>query len=125
MEATLYTTYVAGAFRTLRFGLGEAHGKSMALQVNAFLDGGGMKALPNGTFTVDAAKMRKAAETLAHDLLTLEAHGDKTQALALLAKQGVLRPEVQRAVDAMSALPVDLEPRFPTADALVAAHAAK
>ena len=118
MERTLYTTYLAEMFRAVRFGVSEAHGKGMALQLNTFVDAGGV-VVKGGQFSVDAAKLKPAIVTLTHDLLMLEANGDAAGARALLAKMGVVRPDVQRALDKLQRVPVDIEPRFVTADKLV------
>ncbi|MCA1663639.1 MAG: hypothetical protein LC659_05115, partial [Myxococcales bacterium] len=119
MERTLYTTYLAEMFRAVRFGLTEAHGKGMALQLNRYLDAGGV-VVKGGQFSVDAAKLKQAVVALTHDLLMLEADGDVAGARTLLAKMAVVRPEVQRVLDKLARVPVDIEPRFVTADKLVA-----
>ncbi|HET8733807.1 MAG TPA: hypothetical protein VFM45_08550, partial [Anaeromyxobacteraceae bacterium] len=118
MERTLYPTFLASAFRSIRFGLGEAHGKGMAVQLNWFLDHGAIAARKDGTFAVDAARMKDAVRSLTRELMTIEGRGDRAAAEALLAKLGVLRPEVQRALDRLADVPVDIAPRFVTADAL-------
>ncbi|HET7870998.1 MAG TPA: hypothetical protein VFL42_00695, partial [Terriglobales bacterium] len=57
-ERRLYTTYLASAFRTLRFGLQDAHAKGMAVQFNYFLDQGGFVANADGTFSVEMSKIK-------------------------------------------------------------------
>ena len=124
MERTLYTTYLVEMFRAVRFGVNEAHGKGMALQLNTFLDAGGV-VVKNGQFSVDVPKLKQAIVALTHDLLMLEAHGDAAGARALLGKMGVVRPEVQRVLDKLAKVPVDIEPRFVTADKLAAQAGAR
>ncbi|HWY46087.1 MAG TPA: hypothetical protein VNX70_01805 [Bryobacteraceae bacterium] len=114
----LYTTYLASTFRSLRFGLKEAHGKGMALQVNYLTDKGGFIARPDGTFEVDFAKIKGAVRDLDHDLLTLEATGDYAGAKRMLDELGVIRPNMQKALDSLTAIPVDIEPIFVTAKEL-------
>jgi hypothetical protein len=75
-QRPLYTTFLASTFRSVRFGLTEAHGKGMALQFNYFLDHGAFQVNADGTFAVDPAKMKAAVTSLTRDLLTIEAHGD-------------------------------------------------
>src|SRR3954465_6523794 len=58
LETTLYTTYLASAFRSIRFGVGEAHGRGVAVQFNYLLDAGGFVSKPDGTFAVDLAKVK-------------------------------------------------------------------
>jgi len=124
MERTLYTTYLVEMFRAVRFGVNEAHGKGMALQLNTFLDAGGV-VVKNGQFSVDVPKLKQAIVALTHDLPMLEAHGDAAGARALLGKMGVVRPEVQRVLDKLAKVPVDIEPRFVTADKLAAQAGAR
>ena len=109
-ERQLYTTFLASAFRSLRFGLTDAHGKGMALQFNYLSDKGAFVANADGTFAVDAAKIKGAVRDLTHDLLTLEAHGDYAGAKKMLDTLGVLRPAMQHAIDKLKDLPTDIEP---------------
>ncbi len=115
-EKQLYTTYLASSFRTLRFGLNDAHGKGMAMQVNFLLDKGGFVARPDGTFAVDYTKIKHAVRDLTHELLTLEAEGNYVGAKKMLNTLGVMRPEFQRALDKLNDVPVDIEPIFTTAE---------
>jgi hypothetical protein len=118
MQATLYPTFLASAFRSLRFGLGQAHGKGMALQLNWLLDAGAVTVRKDGTFAVDAGKARAAVVDLTRELMTLQGRGDAGAARALLDRLGVIRPEVQRVLDRLGGVPVDIAPRFVTAEAL-------
>ena len=118
-EHRLYTTYLASSFRTLRFGITEAHGRGMALQFNYLLDRGAFVSRNDGTFEVNYGKVKGAVRSLDRDLLTIEAHGDYAAAQEMLNQLAVIRPEVQRALDRMSHIPVDIEPVFVTADELV------
>ena len=63
-ERPLYTTFLASSFRTLRFGVHEAHGKGMALQFNYLTDKGAFVAKPDGTFAVDFTKIQPAVRDL-------------------------------------------------------------
>ena len=77
--APIYTTFLASSFRSVRFGVHEAHGKGMAMQFNYYLDRGAFHANSDGTFTVDIPKMKAAVRSLAHDLLTIEKEDDTGQ----------------------------------------------
>lgn len=116
-DRKLYTTYLASSFRTLRFGLHEAHGKGMAMQVNYLLDKGAFVARPDGTFGVDFSRMKDAVRDLTHDLLTVEAKGDYAGAKKLL-DLAVIRPDFQKALDRLGGVPVDIRPIFITANEL-------
>lgn len=109
-EAQLYTTFLASAFRSVRFGVTEAHGKGMALQFNYLTDKGAFVAHPDGTFSVDAAKIKGAVRDLTHDLLTIEAEGNYREAKRLLDTLAVIRPPMQKALDALKDLPTDIDP---------------
>lgn len=118
LARSMYTTFLASAFRSIRFGTSDAHGRGMAVQLNTLLDAGAFKANADGTFSVDPARVRKAVADLTAEIMTIQAHGDYARAKALLATRGVVRPEVQRVLDQLGAVPVDIEPRFATADEL-------
>src|SRR5436190_1774888 len=75
LETTLYTTYLASAFRSIRFGVGEAHGRGVAVQFNYLLDAGGFVAEPDGTFRVDLAKVKSGVAGLTRDIMTIQAEG--------------------------------------------------
>jgi hypothetical protein len=117
-ERQLYTTFLASTFRTLRFGLNDAHGKGMAMQVNYITDKGGFIAHPDGTFEVNFAKIRGAVRDLDHDLLTIEATGDYAGAKQMLDQLGVIRPNMQKALEGLQGIPVDIQPVFVTANQL-------
>jgi hypothetical protein len=119
-ERRLYTTFLASTFRTLRFGLKDAHGKGMAMQVNYLTDKGGFVARADGRFEVNFEKIKGAVRDLDHDLLTLEALGDYAGAKRMLDELGVIRPSMQKALNALGDIPVDIKPVFATANELAA-----
>jgi hypothetical protein len=112
---TMYTTFLASTFRSIRFGTNSAHGKGIAVQLNYLLDKGAVTVAADGTFAVVDAKIRDAVAGLTRELMTLQATGDYTGAKQLLDTMGVVRPEVQRVLDRLSDVPVDIEPRFVSA----------
>jgi hypothetical protein len=116
MERTLYTTYLASMFRSVRFGITEAHGRGVAMQFNYLTDEGAIKFNEaKGTFSVDHAKIKDGVTKLTHDLLTLEAEGSYEKAKAMLDKLAVIRPPMQQALEKLKSVPVDIEPIFPLA----------
>ncbi len=115
---SMYTTFLASAFRSIRFGVNEAHGRGIAIQLNSFLDNGAFKARADGTFTVDTAKIGDAVTALTRDLMTLQAEGDYAKAKDLMDRLGVVRPEIQTVLDKLVDVPVDIEPKFTTAAGL-------
>ena len=117
-ERQLYNTFLASAFRTLRFGLQDSHARGMAVQFNYLLDKGGFVANADGTFSVDFSKIKDAVRALDHDFLTLEATGDYEGAKKMMTGLGAVRPVVQQALERLKSLPTDIEPIFVTADSL-------
>jgi hypothetical protein len=117
-QRQLYTTYLASSFRTLRFGLNDAHGKGMAIQFNYLSDKGAIVAEKDGTFSIDMTKIKQAVADLDHDLLTLEALGDYDGAKKMLDELGVMRPALSQAFARLEGIPTDIEPIFVTAEEL-------
>jgi hypothetical protein len=117
-EQTMYTTFLASCFRSIRFGVNEAHGRGVAIQLNYFLDKGGVSVASDGTFAVNAAKIRQNVSDLTRDIMTMQAVGDYAAAQELIKTLGVVRPEVQKVLDRLKDVPVDIEPRFVTAEKL-------
>lgn len=118
-ERELYTTYLASSFRTLRFGLQDAHAKGMAIQFNYFLDKGAYVENSDGTYSVNVNKMKDAVNSLDHEFLTVEATGDYDGAKKMLTELSVVRPQTQKTLDRLKSLPTDVEPVFVTANELL------
>jgi len=110
MERKLYMTYLASAFRTLRFGLHRAHGRATLLQFNYLKERGAFTSLGNGTFAVDLLKIKPALRDLNRDLLTIEATGDYRYAQSLLSRLGELTSELRQTIESLRDIPVDIEP---------------
>ncbi len=117
---SVYDTFLASSFRSIRFGLSEAHGKGIAIQLNYLLDHGAFKVVPDGTFAVDPVKVKEAVSALTREILTLEAEGNYARAQDLMKRLAVVRPDVQRALDKLRNIPIDIEPKFTTAERLLA-----
>jgi hypothetical protein len=101
-ERAMYVTFLASSFRTLRFGLGDAHAKGMALQLNWLLDTGGFTIDADGRFGVDFAKIKQGVESLTAELMTL------------MDRLVVIRPQVKTLLARVKDLPTDIEPHFAT-----------
>ncbi|MEO6971545.1 MAG: hypothetical protein ABI217_11700 [Chthoniobacterales bacterium] len=119
LERPLYTTYLASSFRTIRFGTSEAHGLGMAVQFNYLLDHGAFTLAADGTFAVNPEKIKAGVEGLTREIMTLQAEGSYEKAKEMTARLGVVRPEVERALEKMGNIPIDIEPKFTTAEQLV------
>jgi hypothetical protein len=118
-ERRLYTTYLASAFRSLRFGLNDAHSKGMAVQFNYLMDRGAFVPRAGGTYEVNFEKVKSAVRDLDRELLTIEATGDYARAKKMLDELGLLRPEMTAALGRLKDIPTDIEPVFVTADKLM------
>ncbi len=118
-EQTMYTTYLASMFRSIRFGINEAHGRGVIVQLNYFLDNGGVTVAPDGTFAVNPARIKQNVTDLTRDLMTMQATGDYSATKQMFEKLAVIRPSVTTVLDRLTAVPVDIEPRFVTAEQLV------
>ncbi len=117
LTRTMYTTFLASCFRAVRFGIGEAHGKGIAMIFNFLTDEQAvLHDEKTGTFSVDSAKVFKAVEKLAGELMTIEAEGSYEKAKAILDRLGVVRPAMRQALDRLQAIPVDIAPEFPLAN---------
>ncbi|KAL6054077.1 Nudix hydrolase domain-containing protein [Balamuthia mandrillaris] len=115
-KRSLYITYLASAFRSIRFGLDEAHGKGQALQLNYILDCGGFAYDEDTeTFRVCFDQIEEAVRGLTRDILTLQGDGDKAKAKSMLDRYGVYRSHTRRALDKLqeASIPVDIQPVFP------------
>ncbi|HKY43458.1 MAG TPA: hypothetical protein VJM50_10215 [Pyrinomonadaceae bacterium] len=116
MERTLYTTYLASMFRSVRFGITEAHGRGVAMQFNYLTDEGAIRFNEaKGTFSIDHSKIKESVTKLTRELLTLQAEGSYDKAKSMLGKFAVIRPPMQQALDKLKDVPVDIEPVFPLA----------
>jgi hypothetical protein len=115
-ERAMYVTFLASTFRTLRFGLNASHAKGMALQVNWLLDHGAVRVDGEGRFSLDVPKTKKAVTALTRAIMTLQATGDYAGVKKLLDRMVVVRPEVKAVIDRLTGVPVDIAPKFITAE---------
>jgi hypothetical protein len=111
---TMYWTFLASTFRSIRFGINEAHGRGIAIQLNYFLDQGGFTVEPDGRFSINEPKLVDAIVGLTREIMTLQSEGGYDKAKAMIAKLAVVRPQVQAVLDKLAAVPVDIEPKFTT-----------
>jgi hypothetical protein len=112
LERTMYKTFLASAFRSIRFGITEAHGRGIAIQLNFMLDFGAFTVNRDGTFSVDPAKIKDGVLALTREFMTLQAEGNYAKAKDMIAKLGIVRPEVKRVLDKLNNVPVDIEPNY-------------
>jgi hypothetical protein len=106
-----YASYVAGLFRTLRFGTGEAHGRAEMMEFNYLLENHALS-LASGRYTVDYRKVPPVLAQLAKILLGFEARGDRAGTEAWFARYDKMPADLVKALAATSQIPVDVEPVF-------------
>jgi len=122
LEDHMYHTFVAGIFRSIRFGIGEAHGASNVVQFNWLRDRRAVTLdTATGTFKVNVSRVKAALNELGRVLLHIEAQGDYKGAKALLKRYAKLRPATKKALDKLSHVPIDIEPNYVTATEIGAA----
>jgi hypothetical protein len=108
----IYASYVAGYLRTLRFGVGEAHGRAEMMEFNYLAEQDAITLGADGRYHVEFAKMTSAIAELCKKLLTFEADGDRTGVEAWYAKYDVMPPSLSKALEKTKDIPVDIAPEF-------------
>jgi len=111
-----YASYVAGIFRTVRFGTGEAHGRAEMMEFNFLSERGAIidHADSNGRrYVIDFDKMPDAIAAVTKELLEIEATGDRARAEAWFAKYDTMPAALHTALDGAKDLPVDVDPYGP------------
>ena len=105
-----YTTFLAGIFRSVRFGAASAHGKANMLEFNYMQREGAFTRNENGQYAIDFEKMKVAVEKLAGDILMCQGNGDYEAAKAWMGEMSVIKPELQSDLDRVNNahIPVDI-----------------
>jgi hypothetical protein len=115
LERQMYATFLAGFFRSVRFGAGEAHGRANMIQFNYLAERGAIAADGDGLYRVDYDRIRDAVRDLAHDLLTIEGDGDYEAAQRFIERYGAVSDELRSALGRLGDVPVDIRPSYPAA----------
>ena len=105
-----YTTFMAGIFRSVRFGAASAHGKANMLTFNYFQNEGAFTRNEEGLYAIDFEKMKVAVEKLAGDILVCQGNGVYEAAKAWMDEMSVIKPELQADLDRVNeaGIPVDI-----------------
>jgi len=107
-----YASYVAGIFRTVRFGTGEAHGQAEMMEFNYLAEREAIKRESSGRYAIDYAKIPDVLADLAKELLEIEATGDRQRAENWFKKYGRMGEDLKSALKSASSVPVDIDPVF-------------
>jgi hypothetical protein len=106
-----YASEVAGIFRTVRFGVAEAHGLAEIMEFNFYSERGAItRDASSSRYAIDFSRMPEAVAALAKELLEQEATGDRARVEAWFAKYGMIPPDLAKSLEAASDVPVDIDP---------------
>src|ERR1700730_11708047 len=107
-----YASYVAGIFRTVRFGIAEAHGQAEMMEFNYLSEHGAIKRQSSGRYGIDYERMPGVLNDLAKELLEIEATGDRARAENWFKKYGAMPAELSASLNSAASVPVDIDPVF-------------
>ncbi len=108
---TNYVTFMAGIFRSVRFGAASAHGEANMIRFNYFLEKGAFsKDETTETYIVDFEKMKQAMNDLSNEILVLQGEGDYRKAKEMIASRGIIGSDLQADLDRINQadIPVDI-----------------
>jgi hypothetical protein len=105
-----YVTFMAGIFRSVRFGAASSHGKANMIRFNYFLDKGAFSKNEDGTYSIDMQKMQDASRSLTQLILKIQGDGDYEAAKNLVKEKGIINAELQADLDRIdeAGIPVDI-----------------
>ena len=106
-----YVTFLAGIFRSIRFGASSAHGRANMIRFNYFSDAGAFTRDPDtGTYRVNVVEFEQAIKNLGNDILVLQGNGSYDAVAAFVAEQGNVSTELQADLNRLDAIsiPVDI-----------------
>ncbi|MEM9557971.1 MAG: Zn-dependent hydrolase [Acidobacteriota bacterium] len=106
-----YGTFLAGIFRSIRFGTASAHGVANLVRFNYFEEQGAFaRDAETGTYRVDPERMRAAVDALSEEILTLQGQGDSDAVAAFVERYGVMDDELQADLDRLAdaGIPIDI-----------------
>jgi hypothetical protein len=109
----IYASFLGESFRTIRFGIAEAHGSGSMMEISYLSEKGAIRRDPStGLYSVDFERMPGAMSSLAKELLEQENTGDRARTEAWFKKYAVMPPELSAALAKGSDIPVDVDPDF-------------
>jgi hypothetical protein len=112
-QNAVYASYVAGIFRTVRFGIGEAHGAAEMMEFNYLAEQGAItRDRATGLYGINFERMPASIASLAKELLEQEATGDRARTEKWFKKYAIMPPELSAALAKTSDIPVDVDPEF-------------
>ena len=108
--ADYYTTFLAGIFRSVRFGASSAHGKANMVRFNYFAEQGAFTRNEKGLYAVDMTNMSKAIDSLSALILTIQGNGDYDGVSKLVKESGLIGEVLTQDLAKLEAnnVPVDI-----------------
>ncbi len=105
-----YVTFMAGFFRSVRFGAASAHGKANMMTFNFFLEEGAFTRSEDGTYAIDMEKMMEASRKLTGKILMAQGNGDYDLVKDWISTEGVIKSQLQADLDRITekGIPVDI-----------------
>ena len=103
-----YVTFMAGIFRSIRFGATSAHAKANLIRFNFFKEMGAFYITPKGYYKIDFEKMQAAMDALSEKILVLQGNGDYEGTKAFVEKYSVFPEELKKALNSLKNIPVDI-----------------
>lgn len=111
-KQNLLVTYLAGLYRSIRFGVEEAHGKANLIQLNYLFETGAIVKQADGKLNINADVFFDKAAELAKFVLTMEAEGDYAGAGAFMEQYAKMTPAIQEAINSLQGVPRDLNTTY-------------
>ena len=90
-----YVTFMAGIFRSVRFGAASSHGKANMIEFNYFEKNGAFTRKGDGTYVVNFEKMKAAVGSLGNLVLTIQGNGEYDKAKQMLSEMGIMKPQLE------------------------------
>jgi len=105
-----YVTFMAGIFRSIRFGGSSAHGKANLIRFNYFKEKGAFTRNEEGTYSINFDKMQEAMKSLSALILKIQGDGDYNAAAKLVKEKAVIGEQLQKDLDRLNiaGIPVDI-----------------
>lgn len=105
-----YVTFMAGIFRSVRFGASSAHGKANMVRFNYFQEQGAFSRDEQGFYSVDMDKMTAAVDSLSELILKLQGDGDYDGVAQLVAEKGLIKEDLAQSLAKLESanIPVDI-----------------
>jgi hypothetical protein len=105
-----YVTFMAGIFRSVRFGAASAHGKANMMTFSYFLDEGAFTRSDDGTYAINLERMMEASRKLTGNILRAQGDGNYEAVKAWVSSEGVIKPQLQMDLERITrkGIPVDI-----------------